>query len=404
MSPAFTSKLPTVSSTNHIGMNFSTESLLDNYNEMRGRSPFIDKNTSRDSSISSTKSSVAYHKKMANNGMNFNDDNSPALSYEEEYEKALRVSKAAKHLTNMRLQDNSLHIPKPTSQCIINEEQCFTPQRGPTAQNEESTFINIPLPYNLDTPTDPEIYSGNFHPVSLHGSIKHLASDIKNIKDSLKFMTKYITNKKIDSSKANDLVDLKSIGEAVWNFILSVYDVNWDMLSTDNNSTSLRRKIASKFTPRMQLTSKKTNKEIKGLSLASIERLPPPILAKSPKEVYEISKFFKSNKLDKLASNNSKSYTQTSKQNTSIAEVIKIKETFPSIGAKEIDQINSIVKRPSKTKLCIQIMTKGPSRKQVIIPMVKDNIDKFMKNSSISMTNLNRNLRNAKSEVLVDFI
>ena len=36
--------------------------------------------------------------------------------------------------------------------------------------------------------------------------------------------------------------------------------------------------------------------------------------------------------------------------------------------------------------------------------MVKNNIDKFMKNSSIHVTNLNRNLRNAKSEVLVDFI
>jgi len=48
--------------------------------------------------------------------------------------------------------------------------------------------------------------------------------------------------------------------------------------------------------------------------------------------------------------------------------------------------------------------TKGPSRKQVIIPMVKDNIDRFMKNSSIHVANLNRNLRNAKSKVLVDFI
>ena len=36
--------------------------------------------------------------------------------------------------------------------------------------------------------------------------------------------------------------------------------------------------------------------------------------------------------------------------------------------------------------------------------MVKNKIDKFIKNSSIYMTNLNRNLRNAKSEVLVDFI
>ena len=36
--------------------------------------------------------------------------------------------------------------------------------------------------------------------------------------------------------------------------------------------------------------------------------------------------------------------------------------------------------------------------------MVKDNIDRFMKNSSIHVTNLNRNLRNVKSKALVDFI
>ena len=64
-------------------------------------------------------------------------------------------------------------------------------------------------------------------------------------------MTKYITNKKIDSSKANDLEDFKGIGEAVWNYISSIYEANWDVLSMDDNSTLLRRKIMSKFTPRM---------------------------------------------------------------------------------------------------------------------------------------------------------
>jgi len=165
--------------------------------------------------------------------------------------------------------------------------------RGSTAQNEESAFFNIPLPYDPDAPADPEIWGGNFHPVSLHGSIEYLASDVKNIKDSLKFMTKYITNKKIDSSKANNLEDFKGIGEVVWNFISSVYEANWDVLSTDNNFTSLRRKIVSKFTFRMQLTSQRANKENKGPFLASIKRLPLPIPAKSPKEVNEISKFFK---------------------------------------------------------------------------------------------------------------
>jgi len=273
-----------------------------------------------------------------------------------------------------------------------------------TAQNKESTFINIPLPYDPNAPADPEIWGSNFHPISLHGSIEHLGSDVKNIKDFLRFMTKYITNKQIESSKTNNLDNFKGIGEAVWNFISSVYKANWDTLYTDNNSISLRRKIASKFTPKIQPTSQKTSKKKNSPSLANIKRLPPPIPTKTPKEVNEISKFFKSSKLVNLAANKSKSYAQASKQNVSMANVIKIKETFPSVGTKEINQINNIIKGPSKLKPYIQLTTKGPSRKQIIIPMVKDNINRFMKNSSIHVANLNRNLRNAKSKVLVDFI
>ena len=47
---------------------------------------------------------------------------------------------------------------------------------------------------------------------------------------------------------------------------------------------------------------------------------------------------------------------------------------------------------------------KGLSRKHVIIPMSSKNSMKFMKNSSIHVANINRSLRNAKSEVLMDFI
>ena len=48
--------------------------------------------------------------------------------------------------------------------------------------------------------------------------------------------------------------------------------------------------------------------------------------------------------------------------------------------------------------------TKGPSIKQIIILMSNDNIIKFMKNSLLHIANINRSLKNAKSEVLVDFI
>ena len=47
---------------------------------------------------------------------------------------------------------------------------------------------------------------------------------------------------------------------------------------------------------------------------------------------------------------------------------------------------------------------KGPSRKHIIISMSSENNMKFMKSSFIHITNMNRSLKNAKSEVLMDFI
>ena len=77
---------------------------------------------------------------------------------------------------------------------------------------------------------------------------------------------------------------------------------------------------------------------------------------------------------------------------------------FLSIGAKKIDQINNIIKDTSKLKPYIQMTMKGLLRKHVIIPMSNNNNMKFMKNSSIHVANINRMLRNVKSEVLVNFI
>ena len=48
--------------------------------------------------------------------------------------------------------------------------------------------------------------------------------------------------------------------------------------------------------------------------------------------------------------------------------------------------------------------TKDPSRKQIIVPMSKENNSNFMKNSALHVANINRQLRNAKSKVLVNYI
>jgi len=217
-------------------------------------------------------------------------------------------------------------------------------------------------------------------------------------------MAKYIASKQLEPLKANNVMDFVGIGDAVWNFISSVYKSNWDALYTDNKSNTLRRKIAAKFTPKTQMAPKKPTKETSKSTPASIEKIPPLIPAKSQKEINVISKYFKNKQMEITNPGNSKLYAQAFKQSTSTLDVIKIKNMFLSIGAKKIDQINEIVKESPKPKHQINMTTKGPSHKQVIFPMSSDNRDRFMKNSAIHVANLNRNLNNAKSKVSVNVI
>jgi len=204
--------------------------------------------------------------------------------------------------------------------------------------------------------------------------------------------------------KSNDLEDFNNISKAIWNFISLVYQANWDSHYADKQSNSLKREIVAKFTLKIQSTTSKNSKKINKLSSANIERIPLSILAKSQKEVNVISKFFKSNKPANTTKQSPKSYAQALKQNISTSEVIKIKEIFLSIGTKKMDQINNIVKGTSKLKPHIQMTMKDPLKKHIIIPMSNNNNIKFIKNSSMHIANINRALRNTKSEVFVDFI
>ena len=82
------------------------------------------------------------------------------------------------------------------------------------AQHEEES-INIQLPYNSHAPTEPELWSGSFHPIFLHSSIEHFTSDSKNIKVTLNFLAKYIRNKQVNNGKINNLGDFDGMGNAI---------------------------------------------------------------------------------------------------------------------------------------------------------------------------------------------
>jgi len=116
--------------------------------------------------------------------------------------------------------------------------------------SHEDDVINIQLPYDPQAPTEPKLWSGSFYPISLHGSIEHFASDSKNIKVLLNFLAKYIQGKQANGNKVNDLSNFNGMGNAIWNFISSVYASKWDALFTDQKTNTLRSKISSKFTLR----------------------------------------------------------------------------------------------------------------------------------------------------------
>ena len=127
-------------------MDLLSEPAPDNYDEVRGRNISTNRSVSRNLLMSSARSSVAYHEKMVNNGMNVNEEPvepTPALSYKMEQEKAIYISKAAKQQENMRPKGRNLEVPNPNPKHIPNMEQCDLPAHGAVFQIEDDNDINI---------------------------------------------------------------------------------------------------------------------------------------------------------------------------------------------------------------------------------------------------------------------
>ena len=207
--------------------------------EEQGQNPLPSAKSFRESSLASSGHSTPYHERMDMDvvpEIEESNTESSELSYETEQERNIRVSMAANQQTNQQASTRPLGG---------NNEV------NPTHGQQEEDVINVQIPYDPNAPTEPELWSGSFHPISLHGSMEHFASDSKNIKVTLNFLAKYILNKQVNGNTANKIGDFDGMGDAIWNFILVVYGAKWDVLHTDNKTNTLRAKISSKFTPRI---------------------------------------------------------------------------------------------------------------------------------------------------------
>ena len=147
-------------SSNCMGMDIPTGFVSVNDFEVRGRTSSTEKNFSKDSSMSSTQSSIIHHERMANNGMDIDQEptvESPALLYETDQEKALRLSKATKTSGNIRPQNRNNEATFFNLEHAGNVNQGKRQQHDAAPNSDVDNIINIWLPYDPNLPTEPEL-------------------------------------------------------------------------------------------------------------------------------------------------------------------------------------------------------------------------------------------------------
>ena len=205
---------------------------VDNCDDIR-RSPSSNKVSSRSISISSSISSIPYHERIViNNDLTDKEFKKPVDSSQLSYKSDSQGKSCVSMATDPTLSQKPQHV--------LNETLALNTCNASHVNND---IINIQLPYDPDWPTEPELWNGNFHYISLHSFLEHLPSNANNIKNSLICMVKYIKNKKIDLSKSNNIKDLEDIGEAAWKFVSAIYKSRWDFLVTNSYNNIFRQKI-----------------------------------------------------------------------------------------------------------------------------------------------------------------
>jgi len=173
------------------------------------------------------------------------------------------------------------------------------------------------------------------------------------------------------------------------------------------NNTTFRSKVKAKFNPQFKKSPLLSNNK-NAAKLTYVLPMPPPISAKLLKEVKEISKYFKKTE----NSTTKKSYAQASSNsinnnNTSSVAMntLKIKEAFPKLSNKKINSIQKVINGDNaKLKPRINMTTKGPLCKRIIILMTNELDKRFIKNPASHITNINCILKNIKSNIYTDYI
>jgi len=90
---------------------------------------------------------------------------------------------------------------------------------------------------------------------------------------------------------------------------------------------------------------------------------------------------------------------------SSIEDIIWVKEVFPTLSADEVGKmLKAKNSGRSMKKPKINMTTREQSRREVIIPITKANAELIVNSAHIHVSNVNKCLKNSKSDTFTDFI
>lgn len=114
-------------------------------------------------------------------------------------------------------------------------------------------------------------------------------------------------------------------------------------------------------------------------------------------------KFHKKNQSSKSASESKNwLYIQVFKNN--IKKIVKIKNAFSKLSSEKVIGTHKIMNNINqKGKSKFNIITKGSSRKKIIISMNINNTERIMAQSNLYIVNINKLLKEVKSKILADY-
>ncbi|KAL9710067.1 hypothetical protein Ac2012v2_007129 [Leucoagaricus gongylophorus] len=279
--------------------------------------------------------------------------------------------------------------------------------KGPNGKNRAASTAPLVLSYSEGQPAISSNWDGSHHALSIFGSEDTLEKDSEMIYDSLSRMRSFIKHHPNPTER-----EVKPVVEKLWRLIDIIYTANWDTVpfSKDKNLT-IRKCIGDRIIPyymQNQPSTESSNTTMTNTPspLPSTEVAPPPTIsiprAPPPPNKNDESTTKKDPKLLNLK----KSYVQASKSNLSrIEDIVRVKEAFPALSADEVGKVFKIKNsRGDNRKPKINMTTRGPSRKEVIIPMAKYIAELMINSAHNHITNINKCLRNSKSDIVTDFI